>query len=131
METIRQRQVAKTIQVALSEIIQQEVSLDMQGAMVTISGVKMTPDLLTARVYLSIFNHKKPEDVLEFFDVHNKTLRGMLGKKIRNKVRQIPYLEFFKEDSLDHVFDMEQLLKNVKEKDDEIAKNRSDEEENA
>lgn len=128
METIRQRQIAKTIQLALSEVIQQDLSFDLQGALVTIAGVKITPDLLTARIYLSIFNHKNPEELLEYFDTHNRTIRGLLGKKIRNKVRQIPNLEFFKEDSLDHVFEIEQLLKDVKEKDEEIAKNRSEEE---
>ncbi|HNF47732.1 MAG TPA: 30S ribosome-binding factor RbfA [Chitinophagales bacterium] len=131
METIRQRQIAKTIQLALSEVIQQDLSFDLQGALVTIAGVKMTPDLLTARIYLSIFNHKNPDELLEYFDAHNRTIRGLLGKKIRNKVRQIPALEFFKEDSLDHVFEIEQLLKDVKEKDEEIAKYRTDEDESA
>ena len=65
METIRQRQVAKNIQITMSEIVQKDLTNILDGAMVTISGVRVTPDLYTARIYVSIYNHKNPETILE------------------------------------------------------------------
>ncbi|MFN8282411.1 MAG: 30S ribosome-binding factor RbfA [Chitinophagales bacterium] len=127
METIRQRQVAKMIQLAMSELMQKDVSHILEGAMVTISGVRVTPDLYTARIYVSIYNHKNPDAVLDILDKHNKTIRGVLGNKIRNKVRSIPQLEFFKDDTLEEVQKLEQIFKDIKKKDEELEKLRSTE----
>jgi ribosome-binding factor A len=124
MESIRQRQVAKTIQIAMSEIMQQELMHILEGAMVTISGVRVTPDLYTARVYVSIYNHKAPATVLDILDKNNKYIRGILGKKIRNKVRSIPQLEFFRDDTLEDVQNLERIFDEIKKKDSEIDKLR-------
>ncbi len=129
MESIRQKQVAKTIQIALSEVFQREANEILEGAMVTLSGVHLTPDLLTARVYVSIFNHSKPDEILAYINFNKKHLRGLLGNKIKKKVRRIPELEFFKDDTLDEVFKLEKIFQEVKAKDSEIAKNRSEDEE--
>ena len=124
MDSIRQRQLAKTIQVALSENIQKELSNILEGAMITISGVRVTPDLYIARVYVSIYNHANPTHVLALLDKNNKYNRGLLGNKLRNKVRSVPQLEFFKDDTLDEVQKLEQIFKEIKEKDAQIAKDR-------
>ncbi|HPA34986.1 MAG TPA: 30S ribosome-binding factor RbfA [Chitinophagales bacterium] len=124
MDSIRQRQLAKTIQVALSENIQKELSNILEGAMITISGVRVTPDLYIARVYVSIYNHANPTHVLALLDKNNKYIRGLLGNKLRNKVRSVPQLEFFKDDTLDEVQKLEQIFKEIKEKDAQIAKDR-------
>lgn len=124
MDSIRQRQLAKTIQVALSENIQKELSNILEGAMITISGVRVTPDLYIARVYVSIYNHANPTHVLALLDKNNKYIRGLLGNKLRNKVRSVPQLEFFKDDTLDEVQMLEQIFKEIKEKDAQIAKDR-------
>lgn len=124
MESIRQRQVAKTIQVAMSEIVQKDLNTILEGAMLTISGVRITPDLFTARIYVSIYNHAKPETILDNLDKHNKLIRGFLGKKIRNKVRSIPQLEFFKDDTLEDVQNLERIFSEIKKKDAEIEKMR-------
>lgn len=124
MDSIRQRQLAKTIQVALSENIQKELSNILEGAMITISGVRVTPDLYIARVYVSIYNHANPTHVLALLDKNNKYIRGLLGNKMRNKVRSVPQLEFFKDDTLDEVQKLEQIFKEIKEKDAQIAKDR-------
>lgn len=126
MESIRQKQVAKTIQIALSEVFQRDAHEILEGSMVTVSGVHITPDLLTARVYLSIYNHPKPDEILGFINFNKKHLRGLLGNKIKKKVRRIPELEFFKDDTLDEVFKLEQIFQAVKSKDAEIAKNRGE-----
>ena len=124
METIRQRQVAKNIQITMSEIVQRDLTNILDGAMVTISGVRVTPDLYTARIYVSIYNHKNPETVLENLDKNNKHIRGLLGNKIRNKVRSIPQLEFFKDDTLDDVQNLERIFSEIKMKDAELEKLR-------
>ncbi len=127
METIRQRQVAKTIQIIMSEIVQKDLTNILDGAMVTISGVRVTPDLYTARVYVSIYNHKNPDVVLDSLDKNNKMIRGLLGNKIRNKVRSIPQLEFFKDDTLEDVQNLERIFGEIKKKDAELDKLRNGE----
>lgn len=124
METIRQRQVAKTIQVVMSDIVQKELTNILDGAMVTISGVRVTPDLYTARIYVSIYNHKNPDSVLDNLDKNNKFIRGLLGKQLRNKVRSIPQLEFFKDDTLEDVQNLERIFGEIKKKDAELEKLR-------
>lgn len=125
METIRQRQVAKTIQIIMSELVQKDLTNILNGAMVTISGVRVTPDLYTARVYVSIYNHKNPDAVLDSLDKNNKMIRGLLGNKIRNKVRSIPQLEFFKDDTLEDVQNLERIFGEIRKKDAEIEKLRN------
>ncbi len=124
METIRQRQVAKNIQITMSEIVQKDLTNILDGAMVTISGVRVTPDLYTARIYVSIYNHKNPETILENLEKSNKYIRGLLGNKIKNKVRSIPQLEFFKDDTLDDVQNLERIFSEIKVKDAELEKLR-------
>lgn len=115
-ESIKQRQVAKTIQWAISEVFRQEAAEILNGAMVTVSHVRMTPDLLEARVYLSIFNTPDPDEIMQYIQFNNKQLRGALGKRIRNQVRRIPELQFFRDDTLDEVMKLEALFKEIREK---------------
>lgn len=124
MESIKQKQVSKIIQVALADIFLQEAKEILDGAMVSISSVYITPDLFTARVYVGIFNHSKPDEILYFIEANNKAIRKLLGNKIKSKVRRIPELVFFKDDSLDEVFKLESLFKNIKDKDDAIQQLR-------
>ncbi len=108
----------------MSDIMQKELGSILEGAMVTISGVRVTPDLYTARIYVSIYNHKNPDAILDNLDKNNKLIRGLLGKQIRNKVRSIPQLEFFKDDTLDDVQNLERIFSEIKKKDAEIEKLR-------
>lgn len=126
METIRQRQVAKMIQLAMSELMQKDLPHILEGAMITISGVRVTPDLYTARIYVSIYNHKNPDAVLDILDKSNKNIRGILGSKIKNKVRSIPLLEFFKDETLEEVQNLERIFSEIKKKDAELKKLRGD-----
>ncbi len=125
MESIKQRQVAKIIQIAMSELIQKDLSPILEGAMLTVSGVRITPDLYTARIYVSIYNHAKPENLLDILDKNNKLIRGLLGNKIKNKVRSIPQVEFFKDDTLEDVQNLERIFGEIKKKDAEIEKLRN------
>lgn len=124
MESIRQQQVNKIIQIALSEIFQREAREILGSALVTVASVRITPDLYTARIYLSIYNTPNPGDLLKLIDYNNKEIRGLLGKKIRNKVRVIPELAFFRDDTMDEVIKLDNLFKEIKEKDSEIEELR-------
>ncbi|MCB0516555.1 MAG: 30S ribosome-binding factor RbfA [Chitinophagales bacterium] len=114
MESKKQQQTARIIQMALGEIFQKEGFNWWKNALVTISGVRLTPDLLTARVYISIFNASNNAEILNTIQQHLSHIRHLLGQKIRHKVRRMPELEFFEDNSLDEVFKMEQLFDNLK-----------------
>ncbi len=120
MDSIRQQQVAKQVQVALSDIFRSEASEILEGAMVTVSTVRMTPDLLTARCYLGIFNTPKPEEILGYIHINNKELRRLLGNKLKNKVRRIPEIHFYRDDTLDEVFKLEKIFSDIHKQDEKI-----------
>ena len=120
MHSIRQQQVAKQVQVALSDIFRSEASEILEGAMVTVSTVRMTPDLLTARCYLGIFNTPKPEEILGYIHINNKELRRLLGNKLKNKVRRIPEIHFYRDDTLDEVFKLEKIFSDIHKQDEKI-----------
>jgi ribosome-binding factor A len=86
--------------------------------MVSISSVKITPDLYEARIYLSLFQVKNPGDVLEKFKELIGEIRGELGKRMRHQLRIIPQLTFYLDDTLDYVFKIEKLLDDIKKESD-------------
>jgi ribosome-binding factor A len=85
--------------------------------MISISSVKITPDLFEARVYLSFFQVKDPEAVLEKFKERSSEIRGELGRRMRHQLRSIPQLTFYMDDTLDYVFKIEKLLDDIKKED--------------
>ncbi|MDQ6844669.1 MAG: 30S ribosome-binding factor RbfA [Bacteroidota bacterium] len=115
----RQKQVAAEISKVLNDIFLR-MGLNMQeGGMVSISSVKITPDLFEARIYLSLFQVKNPETVLEKFKDLSSEIRGDLGNSMRHQLRSIPQLTFYIDDTLEYVFKIEELLDNIKkEKED-------------
>ncbi len=115
MQHIRQKKIGELIRKELSTLFQRNGISTHGGGMVTISGVDVTPDLMIARVYLSLFNIKTPEKFLENLNDKMHELRGQLGNEIRHQVRHIPELEFRIDDTLDNVFKLEELLKKNKE----------------
>ncbi len=112
-ETKRQKQVGRLIQVELSEIFQRTGMNIVQGGMLSVAKVSMTPDLIEARVYLSLFQVPDPQKVLADIKERNWEYRKMLGERMRNHLRRIPYLQFYIDDTLDYVFKMEEVFKNL------------------
>lgn len=110
MSAIRQQQVASLIKRTMSEIFIKEGRNIYSNAFVTITQVRMTPDLSVARVYLSVYNIKDKEDVVTMITENEHGIRRLLGNRIRNKVRHIPNLEFYLDDTLDEVYKMDSLL---------------------
>ena len=84
------------------------------GGMVSISSVKITPDLFEARVYLSFFQINDKEAALAKIKDRYKEIRRELGTRVRHQLRSIPELTFYIDDTLDYVFKMEELLSKVK-----------------
>ena len=112
-ENKRQKQIAGLLHEELSGIFQR-LSLSMvEGGMVSISSVKITPDLLEARIYLSIFQ-ADTKIVMKRIEDRKWEIKKELATQVKQQLRRIPELRFFLDDTLDHVFKMEELLKQIK-----------------
>jgi ribosome-binding factor A len=119
-ENKRQKQISGLLNEELSSIFQR-LGLNMiEGGMVSISSVKITPDLLEARIYLSIFQ-ADGKAVMKKIEDRKWEIKKELAAKIKQQLRRIPELKFFLDDTLDQVFKMENLFKQIKtdEKPDE------------
>lgn len=81
------------------------------GKIITVTIVRVSPDLSLARIYISIYPMQKEEDTLSLVNNHNKAIRNYLGNRIRHQVRLIPELVFYLDDSLDYLERIEKLLK--------------------
>jgi ribosome-binding factor A len=120
----RQKQVAAVLQEELNGIFQRLGMNMMNGGMVSISSVKVTPDLLEARIYLSLFQVKDADITMKAIEDRSWEVKKHLAEKVKNQLRRIPVLQFYKDDTLDHVFKMEELFKKINEEsgDDESKK---------
>ncbi len=98
------------LQRELADIFQREVKDKFGGAMITVTKVNVTRDISIARVYLSLFATNDKAALLENIKLHAGDIRYRLGKRIRNQVRQIPEIEFFEDDSLDYIENIDHLL---------------------
>ncbi len=114
-ENKRQKQVGKLLMEELSGIFQREGMNIIDGGMVSISKVIVTPDLLEARVYLSFFQVKDPVALLQKIKDRGWEWRKLLGQKIKNQLRRVPELEYYSDDTLDHIFKMEEIFKKINE----------------
>ena len=110
-ETTRQLKVAKEIQKVMAEIIRSKGMAAFGGALVSVSGVKISPDLSVAKIYVSIFPSDKAEAVREVLQENCKALRGELGHKMGKQLRIVPEIAFLLDSSLDYVEHIEELLK--------------------
>ena len=113
MDSTRQNKISRLLQKDISEIFQIEGRSYYTNAMVTVTRVRVASDLSTAKVYLSIFATGTivKEDVLKNINLHTKEIRWSLGNRVKHQLRAIPELEFFIDDSLDYIENIENLLK--------------------
>lgn len=112
-ESKRQKQVAGVIQEEMNDIFLRMGLNMINGGMVSISGVKVTPDLLEARIYLSLFQVSDPDALIHYFEDRKGEIKRELGLRVKQQLRRMPELRFFKDDTLDHVFRMEELFKQI------------------
>ena len=111
MDSVRQNKIARLIQKELASIFLAESRNLFPGRMVTVTVVRVSPDLGLAKVYLSVFPHNKEEDFIALVTPHSKQIRNVLGRNIRHQVRVIPDLAFYIDDSMDYVEKIDRLLK--------------------
>ena len=109
----RQRQVAGVLQEALNDIFQRLSLGMMQGGMVSISSVKVTPDLLEARIYISLFQVADPKQAMKTIESRAWEIKKELSQRVKHQLRRIPVLHFYRDDTLDYVFKMEEIFKNM------------------
>lgn len=110
METTRQNKIARLIQKELSEIFLLQTKA-MSGVLVSVSVVRISPDMSYARVYLSIFPSERSEEIIKNINDNMKSIRFELGNRVRHQLRIIPELKFFVDDSLDYAAHIDELLK--------------------
>jgi ribosome-binding factor A len=123
----RQKQVAAVLQEELNGIFQRLSMNMMNGGMVSISSVKVTPDLLEARIYLSLFQVKDANETMKAIEDRSWEVKKHLAEKVKNQLRRIPVLQFYKDDTLDHVFKMEELFKKINEEPGDADTKKDDE----
>ena len=113
MQETRQAKISRLLQKELAQIFQGQTRR-MHGMMVSVTRVKISPDLSVCTAYLSVFPSEKAEEVINNVNTNVKTIRYDLGQRIRNQVRIIPELRFFIDDSLDYIDHIDELLKSDK-----------------
>src|SRR5205809_3550051 len=111
----RQKQVAAVLSEELNDIFRR-LSLNMiSGGMVSISSVKITPDLLEARIYVSMYKVENEQAALKKIETQSWEIKRELTNRVKNQLRRMPVLKFYLDDTLDHVFKMEELFKQINE----------------
>lgn len=110
MESTRQAKIARLLQKELSEMFRRQTAA-MGGVLVSVSAVRISPDLSVARGYLSIFPSEHAEEILKNINSNARTIRYELGKIVRFQLRKIPELSFFIDDSLDYIEHIDNILK--------------------
>lgn len=110
METTRQNKISRLIQKELSEIFLLQTK-SMNGVLVSVSSVRISPDMSIARVYLSVFPSERSQEIVKNINDNMKSIRYELGTRVRHQLRIIPELKFFVDDSLDYAERIDELLK--------------------
>ena len=109
METTRQAKISRLLQKELSEIFRRETA-KMGGVMVSVSSVRVSPDLSTAKAYLSVFPSEKADDVVSNINAQTKTVRYELAQRVRFQLRRCPELAFYLDDTIDYLENIDRLL---------------------
>jgi ribosome-binding factor A len=109
MEGTRLVKIERLLQKELSELFRRQTAL-MHGTLVSVSAVRVSPDLSLAKAYLSIFPSERGAEILASIEKNKKTLRYDLGQIVRTQLRRIPELAFLIDDSLDYVANIDKLL---------------------
>jgi len=111
MESKRQEKVSKLLQKDLGNIFQTQMQHLSLNSMITVTKVYISPDLSMAKVYLSLFATNKQDEIVKNIKKHGSEIRRELGNRIRHQVRVVPSLNFYLDDSLDYIDNIDNLLK--------------------
>lgn len=109
--SIRTERVGSIIQRDLGNILQKEYQHD---SILTVTKVRMTPDLRVAKVYISVYApHRDPDDIFEYIQSNNAAIRKELAHKVQNQLRHVPELHLYKDDTAEYVNRLEQLFDQI------------------
>jgi ribosome-binding factor A len=122
-ESKRQKQVGQLLQKELSDIFNRMGFNILEGGMISISSVRLTPDLLEARVYLSMFKIADSAAMILRIKERMGEIKKELGNRVGKQLRRVPELSLFLDDTLEYVFKMDELFKKIKD-DDEGKENK-------
>ena len=111
MSSTRQSKIERLLQRDLGDIFQKDTSTLCKGKMVTVTQVRVSPDLSLAKVYLSLFLVSDKKEFIDYINEMEGQIRFDLGKKVRHQLRKVPSLAFFVDDSLDYIENIDSLLK--------------------
>ena len=111
MESTRQAKMARQIQKDVAEILLKEGASLVRGVMASVTTVRVSPDLNYAKIYFSIFPFERSGEIMRTLEENNWMIRRALGQRIRNQVKSVPELQFFLDDSLEYIANIDSLLK--------------------
>lgn len=109
MEGKRQAKISRMLQKELSEIFRKQTAA-LGGVLVSVSGVKVSPDLSIAKAYLSIFPSRRADEIMDNICTQAKTIRYELAARVKDILRKCPDLQFYRDDTLDYVENIDRLL---------------------
>ena len=109
----RQKQVAQLLFQEMSEIFQRMGLNITEGGMISIASVKLTPDLMEARFYLSFFQVKDPNTMMKKIEEKSWEIKKELASRVGKQLRRMPIIQFFQDDTLENAFKMEELFKKL------------------
>ncbi|MBL7825740.1 MAG: 30S ribosome-binding factor RbfA [Saprospiraceae bacterium] len=122
MESIRQKQIGEMLRRFFAMILTEEGSnIYGRDKLVTVTEIKMTPDLLIAKVYISVYGTENKQEVILLLEDNYTRLRQALASKIGKQMRRMPELEFFIDDTVDEMYRVEALLNRIDEEDKKIG----------
>lgn len=107
----RQNKISRLVQREMADILLRFNKTRFPGKLISVTVVRVTKDLGIARIYLSIFPSEFAKEILEDIRLNSKHIRGDLGHKVGKSLRVIPDLEFYIDDSLDYIENIDNLLK--------------------
>jgi ribosome-binding factor A len=128
MDSRRQLKIASLIKEAFTEILSREGKGIAGKAFITVTNVTVTSDLTVTRFYLSVFNAENPDEVVNKFREHKAEIKRYLGEKLRHHLRRIPEIEFFRDETLDNAYRIEEVFKKINNEKEEFMKELAEKE---
>lgn len=114
MNSKRQQQIGELIKRSFSNVLQQQGIYIYGDALVTVTSVQVSPDLSMAKIYLSIYNTENKDQVLTQLIHHTHPLKQELASRIRNQVRRIPQIYFYRDEIVDEMYHVDELFEKIK-----------------
>lgn len=111
MSSIRLEKMSSLIKREMSVIFQQNMNVMFKGTMISVTSVRVAPDLSIAKIYLSFFPIDRREEGMKMVDEQNTHLRRLLAEKVGKQLRKMPELRFYLDDSFDYFEEIDRLLK--------------------